>query len=81
MNKISSDKQIACIRCGRCLRACPFNLMPTEIEKAYNRRDVESLKKLKVTLCMNCGCCTYVCPSKRKLAEINQLAKMIIPRN
>lgn len=81
MNKISSDKQSACIRCGRCLRACPFNLMPTEIEKAYNRRDVESLKKLKVTLCMNCGCCTYVCPSKRKLAEINQLAKMIIPRN
>jgi electron transport complex protein RnfC len=56
MNKISSDKQSACIRCGRCLRACPFNLMPTEIEKAYNRRDVESLKKLKVTLCMNCGC-------------------------
>ena len=81
MNKIESNKESACIRCGRCMRACPFNLMPTEIEKAYIRRDINSLKKLKVTLCMNCGCCTYVCPAKRKLAETNQLAKGIIPRD
>ena len=81
MNKIESNKESACIRCGRCIRACPFNLMPTEIEKAYIRCDINSLKKLKVTLCMNCGCCTYVCPAKRKLAETNQLAKGIIPRD
>lgn len=81
MNKVKSDKESPCIRCGRCLRACPFNLMPTEIEKAFRCRDIEKLKSLKVMLCMNCGCCTYVCPSKRKLAETNQLAKMIIPRN
>lgn len=70
-----------CIRCGRCIKACPFDLMPTEMEKAYQKRDVEALKSLKVMLCMNCGCCTYVCPAGRKLAEINQLAKMLIPRN
>lgn len=69
-----------CIRCGRCIKACPFNLMPTEMEKAYHRKDVESLKKLKVNLCMNCGCCTYACPAGRKLAETNQLAKALIPR-
>lgn len=69
-----------CIRCGRCIKACPFNLMPTEMEKAYNRKDVEALKKLKVNLCMNCGCCTYACPAGRKLAETNQLAKALIPR-
>lgn len=70
-----------CIRCGRCIKACPFGLMPTEMEKAYQRRDIESLKKLKVNLCMNCGCCTYACPAGRKLAETNQLAKTLIPRN
>lgn len=79
--KYSEPSVTACIRCGRCIKACPFRLMPTEMEKAYQRRDVEALKALKVTLCMNCGCCTYVCPAGRKLAETNQLAKALIPRN
>ncbi|MBR4000080.1 MAG: electron transport complex subunit RsxC [Clostridia bacterium] len=70
-----------CIRCGRCVRTCPFGLMPMMIEKAYRAKDVEELKKLKVTLCMNCGCCTYACPANRPLAETNQLAKALIPRN
>ena len=70
----------ACIRCGRCVRGCPLGLMPAEIDKAYRIRDIEDLKSLKVLLCMNCGSCTYVCPANRKLAETNQLAKMLIPR-
>lgn len=70
----------ACIRCGRCVKACPLNLMPLMIEKAYNVKDVDELKRLKVMLCMNCGCCSYVCPAHRPLAEINQLAKGLIPR-
>lgn len=64
-----------CIKCGRCISACPLNLMPTELEKAYDRRDKEALNKLKVGLCMNCGSCSYVCPAKRNLAEKNQLSK------
>ena len=70
----------ACIRCGRCVRTCPLNLMPLMIENAYKTKDVEELKRLKVMLCMNCGCCSYACPAHRPLAEINQLAKALIPR-
>lgn len=73
-------KTTACIRCGRCLRTCPFGLTPLMIEKAYDAKDVEELKRLKVMLCMNCGCCSYACPAHRPLAEINQLAKGLIPR-
>ena len=73
-------KTSACIRCGRCVRVCPLGLMPAEIDKAYKIRNIEELKELKVTLCMNCGSCTYVCPANRRLAETNQLAKMLIPR-
>ena len=65
----------SCIRCGRCIQACPLGLMPCEFEKAYDRGDREALNKLKINLCMNCGSCTYVCPVKRPLAEKNQLAK------
>lgn len=68
-------KESPCIRCGRCVRACPINLMPTELEHAYDIRDAAALKKLKVSLCMNCGACSFVCPAKRQLAEKNQLAK------
>lgn len=68
-------KSSPCIRCGRCVRACPINLMPTELEHAYDARDAAALKRYKVGLCMNCGSCTFVCPAKRPLAEKNQLAK------
>ncbi|MDE6520266.1 MAG: electron transport complex subunit RsxC [Ruminococcus sp.] len=73
-------KTSACIRCGRCVNVCPIGLMPAEIDKAYKIKNIDDLKALKVTMCMNCGSCTYVCPANRKLAETNQLAKMLIPR-
>lgn len=72
---VIDEKQTNCIRCGRCIDACPLGLMPTELEKAYDRQDRETLNKLKINLCMNCGSCSYVCPAKRSLAEKNQLAK------
>ena len=72
--------QSACIRCGRCVRACSMNLMPLEIEKAFRRKDISALQSLKTGLCMNCGACTYVCPANRKLAETNQLAKALLPK-
>ena len=68
-------KTTACIRCGRCVRACAINLQPTELESAYDARDAAALDRLKVNLCMNCGACSFVCPAKRPLAEKNQLAK------
>ena len=71
----------ACIRCGRCVRACSMNLMPTELEKAFDLKDAERLKKLSINTCMNCGACTYVCPAKRNLAEKNQLAKAFLRQN
>lgn len=74
-------KTSSCIRCGRCVRVCPMGLMPADIDRAYKTRNIDELKQLKVMLCMNCGSCTYVCPANRKLAETNQLAKTIIPRN
>lgn len=70
----------ACIRCGRCMHACPMGLMPMQLEKAYHAKDVEALTALKLNLCMNCGCCSYVCPANRPLAATHQLAKTLLPR-
>ncbi len=73
--------QTACIRCGRCVRACSMGLMPTELEHAYDARDARLLEKLNINLCMNCGACTFVCPAKRNISEKNQLAKAFLREN
>jgi electron transport complex protein RnfC len=75
---ISAPEPTACIRCGFCMTACPLNLMPMHLAKAYENKNKDDLKKLKLNLCMNCGCCSYVCPAKRPLAEYNQLAKAML---
>lgn len=71
-------KESACINCGRCVKACPMMLMPTSIFKAYDRRDIDELKELNVTLCMECGSCSYVCPAKKQLSFMNRLAKQLV---
>ena len=73
-------KTTACIKCGRCADVCPMNLMPSQLERAFDREDAEALEILKVGLCINCGSCTYVCPAKRNLAQKNQLAKGLLKR-
>ncbi len=72
---VVEDKESPCINCGRCISACPFNLMPTNIDRALAAGDVEMLKELKVNLCMECGSCAFVCPAKRQLVVSNKLAK------
>ena len=67
-----------CIRCGKCIQACPFNLMPAALEGAYQAKNIDRLKALKVNLCMECGCCSYICPANRPLVESNHLGKLLL---
>lgn len=64
-----------CIRCGRCVTACPLRLMPLDFSRGLATDDMELLSSRKVNLCMECGCCSYVCPARRPLVENNKLAK------
>ena len=71
----------ACIRCGRCVNACPMGLSPLEIRKAYYDLDPERLDQLMADLCIGCGTCSYVCPAKRPLTQSVTLAKSYLKRN
>ena len=64
-----------CIRCGRCIEACPMGLAPVQIAGAFNKKNTEELNKLCVDLCMLCGTCSYVCPAKRPVTQTMGLAK------
>ena len=68
-------KATACIRCGRCVEACPMGLSPVEIALALNSKDAEEIKALSVDLCMACGSCSFVCPAKRPVAQTMAEAK------
>lgn len=71
-------EETACIRCGRCTKACPMKLSPVTIDHAVRKNMIEEAKALNVMNCLECGSCAYVCPAYRKLAQSMRLAKTMI---
>ena len=53
----------ACIRCGKCIDACPMRLMPVLMYKAIQSGDVEAMESVNMMDCIECGCCAYTCPA------------------
>lgn len=58
-----------CIRCGRCVDACPSGIIPQMLMKYSYKFEDEGFEKLYGMECYECGCCTYVCPAGRKLTQ------------
>jgi len=56
-------KNRVCIRCSRCLMACPTGLQPTELAKLCDALLVDEAVKMGLFDCIECGSCAYVCPS------------------
>ena len=67
-----------CIRCARCVQACPANLLPTTIA-AYGRLDrLEEAEQYRALDCIECGCCSYSCPAAIPLVQTIRYAKAAI---
>ena len=77
-DEAKQPKTSACIRCGGCTNACPMGLAPAQIMSAYQKKDIEALKKLSVDTCMLCGCCSFTCPANRPLVQTNTLSKQLL---
>ena len=68
----------ACIRCGRCVRACPMQLIPSMLSILSERRDFDKARiDYGLMNCVECGCCTYVCPAKRNIVHYIKNAKAV----
>jgi electron transport complex protein RnfC len=64
-----------CIRCGRCIKACPMGLMPNFLADYAKLQNWEMDREYHVLDCMECGCCAYVCPSRINLVQYFKVAK------
>ena len=62
-------EESACLRCGRCVEACPMRLVPLEMDQAVRRRDYAGFEALGGMNCIECGCCAYECPASRRLTQ------------
>ena len=73
--KPKEENIINCLRCGKCVSACPANLAPVLIKECS---DKEELIKLQVNKCISCGLCSYICPSRIDLRNIVNEKKEVI---
>ncbi len=53
----------SCIRCGKCIDACPMQLMPVLMYKALYSGSLEEMHSTNLMDCIECGCCAYACPA------------------
>jgi len=64
-----------CIRCAKCVSACPMGLEPYLMMPLSERKIFDKLEKERVMDCIECGSCSYTCPSNRPLLDYIRLGK------
>ncbi len=64
-----------CIRCAKCVAACPMGLEPYLLGSLGEMQDWERSEKESVMDCIECGSCSYTCPSSRPLVDYIRLCK------
>ena len=71
---------LPCIRCGRCLEACPVFLNPSQMGQLAQAGRYADLEAMHLADCMLCGSCSYVCPSNIPLSQMFALSKMALKK-
>ncbi|MCL2121928.1 MAG: electron transport complex subunit RsxC [Clostridiales bacterium] len=75
---LKREEEMSCVRCARCVDACPMGLEPTTLMKAAKKSDWAKAKDYEVASCMECGSCSYQCPSMIPLVQYIRLAKQYV---
>jgi electron transport complex protein RnfC len=71
-------KEFTCVRCAKCIDACPICLEPTSLVKLAKRSAWEEAEQFHVTSCVECGSCVYGCPAHIPLVQYIRRAKQAV---
>ena len=77
----NEEKTVAnpqCIRCGRCVAACPVHLEPLFMYQYASKKMVDELNAANVMDCMECGACAYACPARLHLTQMFKYGKHLV---
>ncbi|TCO07209.1 electron transport complex subunit RsxC [Natronoflexus pectinivorans] len=71
----SRGKTEYCIRCSKCVSACPMGLSPYLLMTLAEKEIHDRAEEEKIMDCMECGSCSFTCPSNRPLLDYIRLGK------
>lgn len=67
-----------CIRCAKCVSACPMGLEPYLLATASALRKWDVAEENGITSCIECGSCQYTCPSARPILDNVRMGKTTV---
>lgn len=67
-----------CIRCAKCVSACPMGLEPYLLAKVSSLKDWERVEQEDIVSCIECGSCQFTCPAHRPLLDNIRLGKSTV---
>ena len=73
--QVVQEPVLPCIRCGKCVDACPMRLQPVWMAAYAERGLMDDAENSRVMDCCECGACTFAVPGKRPLVQWIKLAK------
>ena len=68
----------ACIKCAKCVEACPMGLEPYLLAKYSKKKAWGDVEKNDIVSCIECGCCQFTCPANIALLDYVRLGKQIV---